>query len=236
MKRLGFSVSFENNTVYTSKTKETFWLETTPEGHLALPFVTIALEEDIFNLNDVSKEDKIKRVEKVHNVMCHPRMDILIEFFQNSSEDDEETIEAIKTVSTNCEVCKKFKRTPSRPKVGLPMAKEFNECVSIDLKGPMTNKSYILYLVDCFSRLTRGVIIKDKRPSTIVKSKTSCWVLGNSIGPGMPGKFLHDNGREFTNPDMIDLAEKHSLVLYPYLQSLPPILLIAMGYAKGITL
>ena len=46
-----------------------------------------------------------------------------------------------------------------------------------------------------------------------MKSKTSCWVLGNSIGPGMPGKILHDNGREFTNPDMIDLAEKHPLPL-----------------------
>ena len=32
-----------NNTVYTSKTKETFWLEKTAQGHLALPFVTMAI-------------------------------------------------------------------------------------------------------------------------------------------------------------------------------------------------
>ena len=34
----------------------------------------------------------------------------------------------------NCEVCRKYRRTPSRPKVGLPKASDINEVVSIDLK------------------------------------------------------------------------------------------------------
>jgi hypothetical protein len=33
-----------------------------------------------------------------------------------------------------CEVCKKYRRSPSSPKVGLPKAKDVNEVVSMDLK------------------------------------------------------------------------------------------------------
>ena len=67
--------------------------------------------------------------------------------------------------------------------------------------------------MDTFSRLTRGIIIKDKNPSTIVKGILDCWVLGKGIGPGMPNKFIHDNGREFCNPEMVDMAEKFGISL-----------------------
>ena len=82
----------------------------------------------------------------------------------------------------------------------------------VDLRGPH-NKKYILYCVDTFSRFTRGVIIKDKTPSTIVKGMLDCWVLGRGIGPGMPSKFIHDNGREFNNPEMLDMCEKFGLTI-----------------------
>ena len=76
------------------------------------------------------------------------------------------------------------------------------------------NKGYILYCICTFSRLTRGVIIKDKKPSTIVKGVLDCWVLGKGIGPGIPGKFMFDNGGEFNNPEVIDLAEKHGIKMH----------------------
>ena len=34
----------------------------------------------------------------------------------------------------NCDVCRKYRRTPGRPRVGLPKSKDFNEIVSMDLK------------------------------------------------------------------------------------------------------
>ena len=76
------------------------------------------------------------------------------------------------------------------------------------------NKEYILYCICTFTRLTRGVIIKDKKPDTIVKGILDCWVLGKGIGPGIPGKFLFDNGGEFNNPKVIDLAEKHGIKMH----------------------
>ena len=73
------------------------------------------------------------------------------------------------------------------------MSREFNQCVSLDIKGPIKNKTYILYIIDTFSRLTRGIIIKDKLPKTIIKSVLSCWIFSSGIGPGMPDKFIFDN-------------------------------------------
>ena len=133
----------------------------------------------------------------------------------------------VEEVTNNCKVCFfKFKRTPPRPKTSLPLSRNFNQCVSIDLKGPF-NKKYILYCVDTFSRLTRGIIIKDKNPNTIVKGLLDCWILGRGIGPGMPGKFIFDNGREFANPQVLDLAEKFGLSLHNVTAAYAP-------YSNGI--
>ena len=111
--------------------------------------------------------------------------------------------------------CIHHKRTPSHPKVGLPNATSFNQCVSLDLKENKRNKTYILYAIDSFSRLTRAKIIKDKEPTTIVKSILDIWVLGHGVGPGIPQRFQFDNGGELNNPHVIELAEKHGLTMQP---------------------
>ena len=55
-------------------------------------------------------------------------------------------------IISQCVGCIKKKRNPAKPVVGLPMAKEFNEKVAIDLKK--WNNKYILHMVDMYSRLT----------------------------------------------------------------------------------
>ena len=208
---LEIKIYFHKKTMKSKRTGEVFQLEKTPSGHIAIPFEASAIEEDenIFILDsDEEYKEKTKKIKKVHHVMCHPRADILKIFYKDSNENDKETLRAVDEVTNNCKICKfKYKKSPPRPKVALPVSNNFNQSVSIDLKGP-TNKGYILYCVDTFSRLTRGIIIKDKNPSTIIKGLLDCWILGRVIGPGMPGKFIHDNGREFCNKEMIDLAEK----------------------------
>ena len=46
--------------------------------------------------------------------------------------------------------CLKFKKTPMRPAVSLPLATKFNEAVAMDLKY-WKNGLYIFYLIDMFS-------------------------------------------------------------------------------------
>ena len=109
-------------------------------------------------------------------------------------------MDIIKEVSNNCTVCLQHKRTPCDPKVGLPLATEFNQCVTLDLKGPINaNNHYIMYAIDSFSRLTRAVIVKNKQPASIVKGIVDVWILGHGMGPGVPEKFYVDNGSEFNN-------------------------------------
>ena len=110
----------------------------------------------------------------------------------------------------HCEVCKKYKRTPPRPKVGLPKAKDVNEVVSIDLKiiKKTGNKEIgILYLHDEFSKLIKGQVINDKNRDTIIKGIENKWIIGDGAGPGHPSKgFFSDNGGEFLNDDLIHFA------------------------------
>ena len=190
-----------------------FPLDTTVKGHLALSLVEEdALEEEIFLMADCNKEEKERKITRIHKVLGHPLPQTLKEFFRNSSENEPEVLNLVDEVHGKCEVCRRFKKSPGRPKVALPMSDDFNQCVALDLKE--RNKKFILYCICTFSRLTRAVIIKDKKPKTIVAGILKCWVLGNGIGPGIPQKFLFDNGGEFNNGEVLDLAEKHGMKMH----------------------
>ena len=75
-----------------------------------------------------------------------------------------------------------LKKTPPRPKIGMPICNDFNEIVGLDLKVLPNNQGYILWCVDLFSKLIKGVFIKDKKPSTIIKAITSCQIIVDGMG------------------------------------------------------
>ena len=59
LKRFGFVIDFEEETVFISKTHEIIPLETTMSGHLALPLAEEnILEEDVFLMDDCDKTEK----------------------------------------------------------------------------------------------------------------------------------------------------------------------------------
>ena len=72
----------------------------------------------------------------------------------------------------------------------------FNEKVAIDLKEVRDGdkKSYILHMVDMWSRLTQSVIIKRKEPRVVIDK-----FMIKQVGVfGIPGAVLNDNNGEFT--------------------------------------
>ena len=89
-------------------------------------------------------------------------------------------------------------------------AKDVKEIVSMYLKilKKSGNKEIgILYLVDEFSKLIKGQVINDKQRDTIIQAIENKWIVGGGMGPGHPTRgFFCDNGGEFLNEDMIDLA------------------------------
>ena len=111
-------------------------------------------------------------------------------------------------VIQNCKICSQFRKAPPRPKVGIPIANDFNEVVGLDLKVLDKAKGeYILWMVDIFSKFIKGKFIKDKNPSTVIEAVISAWIIGDGGGPGHPKRgFWSDNGGEFLNEEMIDFA------------------------------
>ena len=153
LKKLKLELDFDEDKIKSKRTGEEFQLVKTPQGHLAIPFISRTIDDDdtVLLLDSDNHKAKLKKIQRIHHVMCHPKPHILKNFFRDSSTNDEETLRIAEEVFNNCKVCKfKYKKSPPCPKVSLPVSNDFNHCVSVHLKGPW-NKKYILYCVDTFS-------------------------------------------------------------------------------------
>ena len=112
----------------------------------------------------------------------------------------------IENVIGNCTTCLPKRSRSAKPHGTLPKAMDFNAIISVDLKElkPEYRKNgyrYILYSVDEFSKLMKGIIIKDKEAESVVMAVNRHWVIGiNGIGHGVPTQHVYsNNGTEFTS-------------------------------------
>ena len=143
---------------------------------------------------------------KLHLQFCHPTDKRLIDLLKKSGNNNEQVFDAIREVTSNCDVCIRNKRAPLRPAVGFPLASDFNETVALDLKS-YHPEGYILHIIDHLTRYSSACFISNKRKETIVKAVLDYWIRIF----GSPKSFLTDNGGEFVNKDFIDLAEKFNI-------------------------
>ena len=123
MRNMGLSINFEKDKAFISKTNEYFDLNKNGNGLLTLPLNVEPMKKEtheILKVEGCSEEELEKKVKKVHEVLCHPREEVLKSFYKDSSEYNYDTRNAIEKVSRECPVRLKFKGTPSRPKVRLP--------------------------------------------------------------------------------------------------------------------
>ena len=84
--------------------------------------------------------------------------------------------------------------------VGLPMASQFNEKVSMDLKQWYGH--WILHIIDMWSRYTVSVFINRKKPSDVIDALMQRWVAVF----GTMGSIMTDNGGEFSSDEMREVA------------------------------
>ena len=68
---------------------------------------------------------------KLHRQFAHPSKKRLIGLLTGIWRDD---YEPISYIEQKCEICKKYAKTPPKPVGTMPMAKEFNEKVAMDLE------------------------------------------------------------------------------------------------------
>lgn len=86
------------------------------------------------------------------------------------------------------------------------MASTYNETVAVDLHELEPGLWY-LHAIDHFTRFSAGSIITTKRSREIVKHFIHCWI---SIH-GPPRRLFSDNGGEFNNEEIRDMAEKFNI-------------------------
>ena len=97
---------------------------------------------------------------------------------------------------------------PPRPVVGMPLAREFNECVAMDLQQ-YSNGIWLLHLIDCATRFSASSVIRSKVSEVVMKHIFRTWV--SIFGP--PGKFLSDNGGEFSNEQFRDMCGAYNIII-----------------------
>ena len=85
----------------------------------------------------------------------------MIYAYRNAGKLDEETRKKISQVVEKCEICKRNRKSKSKPAVAIPKATEFNSIVAIDLKI-MVDK-YILWMICACTKFIQGRVLKEAR-------------------------------------------------------------------------
>ena len=111
---------------------------------------------------------------KLHKQFGHPSASRLVSMVRNSGMKDANLENKISQVTDECETCKKFQKSPPRPVVSVPLADNFNDVISMDLKS--YGKSYFLVIVDLYTKFCAATVINDKNPSTILQNLFVSWI------------------------------------------------------------
>ena len=204
MQRLGFRLNMENDTLEVDG--RVIELDTASSGHYYLPVNNCEIEVHNVHLaiEEKSFDQKKKIIHKLHRQFAHPSAKNLKALMKNADAFDSDCEEIINSISEKCEVCKRFKRTPCRPAVCLPLATKFNQVVAMDLKQ-FRPGIYFLHFIDLFTRYSLAKVIRRKLPEVVVNEVAMVW-LASGFGP--PEKFLIDNGGEFANENYKELTEQ----------------------------
>ena len=201
MKRAKTQMDTSNDTV--TMLGNTIKMITTSTGHYAIPICTnrFILESELkINLLASVPDMPIREIAiKLHRQFAHPAPERLIRLVEKSEYKSKELNQLIHEISESCIVCKRYKRPPLRPIVGMPLATRFNQTITMDIK--FIKSKPVLHMIDSLSRFSVSVLLASKRGRDVLDSFFKNWVT--IFGP--PGLILTDNGGDFANHEFISL-------------------------------
>ena len=191
---------------------ESHQLVSTKSGHYAIPLTSKSYINDSpseYNVTllceyiDEDLKNPKKIADKLHRQFCHCSPKKLKQLISNSRlwKNDKDLLEAVDQVSESCQICKRYKKSPSIPAVGLPLASKFMDCVAMDLF--VVKGKFILHLIDVFTRYSVAVVRNSKNQNSIVDAILKAWISYF----GKPAKFIADNGGEFDNESYKDMCD-----------------------------
>ena len=215
MKQTRAQIDFEKDEVTILNQK--LPLITSRSGHYCIPLterkqIITRTQEGNSKITLMVSNKNLNHLEiatKLHSQFSHPSAKKLIALARSAKmENIKEITQAIRTVSDRCQICKVYRKAPRRPIVGLPLATRFNQCVQLDLFF-LDMKTPILHIIDHVTKLSNCIVLKSKTAESILEGLMKAW-----IGIyGTPENFYSDNGREFSNETIKELAEKFNITV-----------------------
>ena len=198
MKKASMKLDLETDVAEIFGTK--IHLNCTSSGHYCVPITDE--QEAVFNvdLENVDDKQREKILSKLHAQFGHASSLKLTDLLKDAKIWKSEYKDTLEGIVKNCEVCKRFSKAPPRSIVSLPLARSFNEVVSLDLKH--WGSGYILHIIDLWSRYSMSVFIARKLPQLVIDSLMKRWIAIF----GTMKSLISDNGGEFTADEMKEVA------------------------------
>ena len=206
MKNAKMHINLEDDTAEVMGQKIS--LNCTSSGHYCIPILQEEIKVNNVSLAELSEKERKKTLLKLHLQFGHASAEKMILLLKDAKIWNSNYSTIINQIVTNCEICQRFKKTPSKSAVALPMARYFNDVVSLDLKK--WEDGYILHIIDMWTRYSISIYIKNKQPQSVIDHLMKRWF---SVFGKMKA-ILSDNGGEFSNEEMREIASILDLKLY----------------------
>ena len=169
-------------TILDTKNDEAFMLDNliklgrTETGHYTVDLIN-GESQCLVTVSLENKVDWKRALTKLHEQFAHPPHKRLKELIMASARWEEGMEEILGEIEDKCPVlkCQLKSGRSTKPVVAMPRATRLNQLMTLDLKV-RHNKGPILYIIDCFTRLTVAEIIPNKRPKTVAEVIIRRWV------------------------------------------------------------
>ena len=207
MKRAKTVLDTETDTV--TMMGEKINLINTSTGHYAIPICTnrIILQTGA-KVNLISATFNLTHKEiatKLHRQFAHTPPERLIRLLEHSDYNNNELKQQVEEVSSNCDICKYYKRAPPAPVTGKPMVNHFNQRVVIDLK--YIRGKPVLYLIDVLTRYSMSSVVSSKKPKALINTIFKDWITIF----GTPKNFISVNEGQFIDEEFTSMAEAFNI-------------------------
>ena len=211
MKNIGISLDMKNDKGYIND--KPLMLTTTAAGHYTVDLLHSSEEIEEVNIAEIDMENKemqMKALTKIHRQFGHRPKRQFVMILKEAGKWQDKFSSMIDEIMNKCEGCILRKRCPDRPAVAAPLSNDFGQVLGMDLKVWDKDRGiYILYFIDTFTRYQVATIVKSKEASAIVEAFTLKWLPTF----GRIDKILTDNGGEFSNEEMREVASQLNIQL-----------------------
>ena len=210
MKDAKMKIDFSEDTVEAFGTKRELII--TPTGHCSIPLtrqsvyddICLCAQENVYLTNSPINPENVKaEALKLHKQFAHPPAEKLKKYVRKAGIIDKKLASEIENVTKNCEICRRYKTSNLKPIVSLPLAKDFGDCVAMDIKF-YGDKIMFHHMIDHATKFSVATVIKSKKKEDIVEEIFMNWIAIF----GRPKKFLSDNGGEYVNSSFMDMCDK----------------------------